>query len=128
MVALVLQQAAVGPPVERAAARESMAAATVVKLTRRVAGPAAVPQVAAARAAQAAMDPRTLQRRFQRETGLSFGQWRRQARLIAALERLARGASVLEVALDLGYASPSAFSTMFKRELGASPSAFFDVS
>ncbi|MBK0415507.1 helix-turn-helix transcriptional regulator [Chromobacterium haemolyticum] len=78
-------------------------------------------------AAQAAMDPRTLQRRFQRETGLSFGQWRRQARLIAALERLARGASVLEVALDLGYASPSAFSTMFKRELGASPSAFFDA-
>ncbi|MCP1290183.1 helix-turn-helix transcriptional regulator [Chromobacterium sp. S0633] len=78
-------------------------------------------------AAQAAMDPRTLQRRFQRETGLSFGQWRRQARLIAALERLARGASVLEVALDLGYASPSAFATMFKRELGASPSAFFDA-
>ncbi|RBH51584.1 AraC family transcriptional regulator, partial [Pseudomonas sp. MWU13-2860] len=78
-------------------------------------------------AGQAAIDPRTLQRRFQRETGVSLGQWRRQARLVAALERLARGASVLEVALDLGYASPSAFATMFKRELGASPSAFFDA-
>ena len=78
-------------------------------------------------ARQLAMDARTLQRRFQRETGLSFGQWRRQARLIGALERLAAGRSVLEVALDLGYSSPSAFATMFKRELGASPSSFFAV-
>ncbi|KJV27133.1 AraC family transcriptional regulator [Aquitalea magnusonii] len=76
-------------------------------------------------ATQLAMDPRTLQRRFSRETGLSLGQWRRQARLIAALEKLACGASVLEVALDLGYASPSAFATMFKRELGVSPSSFY---
>uniref|UniRef100_A0A8W7PR38 HTH araC/xylS-type domain-containing protein n=1 Tax=Anopheles coluzzii TaxID=1518534 RepID=A0A8W7PR38_ANOCL len=43
-------------------------------------------------AAQLAMDARTLQRRFSRETGLSLGQWRRQARLIAALEKLACGA------------------------------------
>jgi AraC-like DNA-binding protein len=45
--------------------------------------------------------------------------------LIAALEKLACGASVLEVALDLGYASPSAFATMFKRELGVPPSSFY---
>jgi transcriptional regulator GlxA family with amidase domain len=31
-------------------------------------------------AEQLAMDSRTLQRRFSRETGLSLGQWRRQAR------------------------------------------------
>lgn len=70
------------------------------------------------------IDPRTLQRRFARETGLSFARWRRQARLIAALEQLALGRRVIDVALDLGYESPTAFSAMFKRELGSSPSAF----
>lgn len=35
------------------------------------------------------------------------------------------GESVLEVALALGYASPSAFSAMFKRELGVPPSLFY---
>ncbi|KUM02025.1 helix-turn-helix transcriptional regulator [Chromobacterium subtsugae] len=79
-------------------------------------------------ARELALDPRTLQRRFRRETGLSFGQWRRQARLMLALQRLACGDSVLKVALDLGYASPSAFATMFKRELGAPPSSFLAVS
>jgi len=71
------------------------------------------------------MDPRTLQRRFVRETGLSFGRWRRQARLAAALEQLAQGRRVLDVALELGYESPTAFATMFRRELGLPPSAFF---
>ncbi|AUH49497.1 AraC family transcriptional regulator [Chromobacterium sp. ATCC 53434] len=79
-------------------------------------------------ARELALDPRTLQRRFRRETGLSFGQWRRQARLMLALQRLACGDSVLKVALDLGYSSPSAFATMFKRELGAPPSSFFAAS
>ncbi len=72
-----------------------------------------------------AMDSRTLQRRFVRETGLTVGQWRRQCRLLLACEHLARGESVLEVALALGYASPSAFSAMFKRELGVPPSLFY---
>ena len=76
-------------------------------------------------AAELAMDVRTLQRRFVRETGLTVGQWRRQCRLLQACERLARGESVLEVALALGYASPSAFSAMFKRELGVPPSLFY---
>lgn len=76
-------------------------------------------------AARLAMDVRTLQRRFATETGLTVGQWRRQCRLLLACERLARGESVLEVALALGYASPSAFSAMFKRELGVAPSLFY---
>jgi AraC-like DNA-binding protein len=71
-----------------------------------------------------AIDPRTLQRRFARETGLSLARWRRQARLIAALEQLALGRRIIDVALDLGYESPTAFSAMFKRELGSSPSNF----
>lgn len=68
---------------------------------------------------------RTLQRRFRTETGLSFGQWRQQVRLLRALERLAAGASVTEVAFDLGYDSPSAFVTMFRRALGTTPGRYF---
>jgi AraC-like DNA-binding protein len=32
---------------------------------------------------------------------------------------------VVDVALNLGYGSPSAFATMFKRQFGATPSAYF---
>jgi AraC-like DNA-binding protein len=68
---------------------------------------------------------RTLARRFQRETGLSFARWRQQARLFAALTRLAAGAPVTAVALDLGYDSPSAFIAMFRRALGTTPGRYF---
>jgi len=76
-------------------------------------------------ATQLGVDAKTVQRRFVRETGMTFGRWRQQARLVHALERLASGERVLDVALDLGYNSPSAFSSMFKRQFGATPSAYF---
>src|SRR5882672_10610820 len=53
---------------------------------------------------------RTLARLFLRETGMSFGAWCRQARLLNAVTRLAQGQKVTSVALDLGYDSPSAFT------------------
>ncbi|MHC6225343.1 AraC family transcriptional regulator [Pseudomonas sp. X10] len=71
------------------------------------------------------ISPRTLTRAFQRETGLSFIQWLRRMRLLTSLDALAAGHSILDVALDLGYDSPSAFSAMFRRTLGVSPSAYF---
>ena len=71
------------------------------------------------------VDPKTIQRLFLRETGMTFGQWRTQARLLLALERLAAGDKVLNVAIDLGYESPSAFATMFKKQFGIAPSQFF---
>lgn len=64
---------------------------------------------------------RTLTRLFLRETGMPFSEWVRRMRLSLALDRLAQGESVTAVALDLGYASPSAFSAMFRRTFGASP-------
>jgi len=70
-------------------------------------------------------DPKTLQRLFARETGMSFGQWRQQARLLIGLEQLAAGKRVVDVALNLGYESPSAFASMFKRQFGETPSRFF---
>ena len=76
-------------------------------------------------AAHSGLNARTLTRAFQRETGLSFIQWLRRLRLLASLDALAAGHSILNVALDLGYDSPSAFSAMFRRTLGVSPSAYF---
>lgn len=67
---------------------------------------------------------RTLYRRFLRETGITFARWKQQARLLESIRRLTAGAQVTEVALDLGYESPSAFSTMFRRSLGVAPRAF----
>jgi len=68
---------------------------------------------------------RTLARSFQRETGLTFGRWRQQARLLEALSRLAQRQDVTTIALDLGYDSPSAFTSMFRRALGRTPSTYF---
>ena len=76
-------------------------------------------------AAALGIDVKTIQRLFARETGMTFGQWRQQARLLHGLERLAVGDKVVDVALALGYDSPSAFAAMFKRQFGETPSAFF---
>ncbi|MCY0386522.1 helix-turn-helix transcriptional regulator [Robbsia sp. Bb-Pol-6] len=67
---------------------------------------------------------RTFSRQFRQETGMAFGEWRQQACLLAALSRLSAGHGVTEVALELGYDSPGAFSTMFRRKLGMPPSLF----
>ncbi|HTH93874.1 MAG TPA: helix-turn-helix transcriptional regulator [Rhodocyclaceae bacterium] len=74
---------------------------------------------------QLGVDVKTIQRLFARDTGMTFGQWRQQARLLNALERLAQGERVLDVALALGYDSPSAFAAMFRRQFGQTPSSFF---
>lgn len=68
---------------------------------------------------------RTLARRFRLETGLSFGQWRQQIRILEALKLLAMGDSVTTVATELGYASTSAFISMFKKALGGTPRRYF---
>lgn len=76
-------------------------------------------------AREAGASARTLARLFRAETGMSFGGWRQQLRLLRALEKLAAGEAVTSVALDLGYDSPSAFTAMFRRNLGASPTRYF---
>ncbi len=70
------------------------------------------------------MSRRTLTRLFRRETGQSFAAWRQRMRLLHALARLGTGEPVTSVALDVGYDSPSAFTAMFKRELGAAPRSY----
>ena len=68
---------------------------------------------------------RTLLRLFPAETGMGFRVWQRQLRLLVALERLADGQPVTTVALDLGYASPSAFIAAFREMLGTTPARYF---
>jgi AraC-like DNA-binding protein len=72
-----------------------------------------------------AMSRRSFTRLFKQETGMSFAHWARQACLLSALRRLALGEAVTTVALDLGYESPAAFTTMFKKSLAVPPSRYF---
>ena len=67
---------------------------------------------------------RTIERLFRDETGMTFGQWRKQARLLRALPLLASGEPVTRVALDVGYESTSAFISMFKSALGTTPGRY----
>jgi AraC-like DNA-binding protein len=67
---------------------------------------------------------RTLERIFQREVGMNFETWRRQARLMKAVELLVSGCAVKEVAFAVGYKQPSAFVEMFRMALGATPKAW----
>ena len=68
-----------------------------------------------------AMSRRAFTRAFRRETGLSFAEWRRQAAVLQAVERITGGETITAIALDLGYGSPAAFSSMFRRVLGVPP-------
>ncbi len=75
-------------------------------------------------ATRAGMSRRSFTRLFRAQTGMSFTAWRQQACLLAALTRLDSGESITQVAMDLGYASASAFTAAFHRVLGAAPSRY----
>lgn len=68
------------------------------------------------------MSGRTLARRFRDELNMPFGVWRRQMQLFRAYEWLGQGRPVTAIAMDLGYATPSAFIHMFRTATGMSPS------
>jgi AraC-like DNA-binding protein len=54
---------------------------------------------------------------------VGFAEWRRQVQLAVAVSALAEGRPVSGIARSLGF-QPSSFSDMFRRELGAPPTAF----
>ena len=68
---------------------------------------------------------RTAARLFQKDTGLSFGKWRQQLRLLKALESLGAGASVMQAALDVGYNDVSSFIAVFRDAFGETPARYF---
>ena len=67
---------------------------------------------------------RTVARLFRSELGTSFVQWRQQVLLARAVTLAARKLPMASIAATLGYASPSAFSAMVRRSVGAPPSRF----
>ena len=75
-------------------------------------------------ASWAAVSSRTLSRRFVTETGFNFTAWRQRARMLRSLEMLAAGVPVTALALDLGYATASAFIGVFRRTFGETPAVY----
>lgn len=71
---------------------------------------------------------RTLSRLFHRETGMSYPQWRSQARAIHAMILLAQGESVTDTATLCGWSTTSAFIDSFRRALGQTPGAYRDLA
>ncbi|RDI99703.1 AraC family transcriptional regulator [Dyella solisilvae] len=78
-------------------------------------------------AQRAGMSRRHFTRTFREETGMSFTAWRQQACLLSALTRLGNGEPITQVAVDLGYGNPSAFTAAFRRVLGVAPSRYLGL-
>lgn len=68
--------------------------------------------------------PRTLRRDFLADTALTFEQWRLRNRLVAAVEFLAAGYDVDQVAARVGFGSRNGFTRAFKQQYGQTPHAF----
>ena len=72
------------------------------------------------------VDAKTIQRRFAKQTGMDFRPVGDSRPGCARRSNCSHGGTkVVDVALALGYDSPSAFTAMFKRQFGSVPSAYF---
>lgn len=76
-------------------------------------------------AGESAASTRTVARLFRQELGTSFGPWRQQVLLARALTLASKGRPMAQIANELGYTSPSAFTAMVRRAVGQPPSRFF---
>lgn len=70
------------------------------------------------------MGRRTFTRAFKNETGMGLATWRMQVRLMHALSLLHAGHPITSVAYNSGYESPSAFTSVFHRSFGFTPSHY----
>jgi AraC family transcriptional regulator len=68
------------------------------------------------------VSPFHLCRLFKEETGIPMHRYVNRLRLRESLEELAEGADLTELALSLGFAGHSHFSTAFRKEFGVPPS------
>lgn len=64
---------------------------------------------------------RTLARLFLHDTGMTFGQWRLQARLNAAFALLMTDGEIDRIAQKVGFSSQSALGVAFRRTFGLTP-------
>ena len=102
----------------------SMSMTTLVRIARALIEDPADERDLESWADWAAISSRSLSRRFVTETGFTFTGWRQRARLMRSLEMLAADVPVTTVALDLGYATASAFISLFRRTFGETPSVY----
>ena len=75
-------------------------------------------------ASRAATSVRTVSRLFPAETGLTFKAWRQRARIVHAMDRLARGNEIARVSAETGFASTAAFSCAFRQVTAMTPTTF----
>jgi AraC-like DNA-binding protein len=76
-------------------------------------------------AAEVGLAPRSLARRFEEETGMTWRAVLRRMRVLRAVEELAAGDTpVTEIAFTVGYTSLSAFNTAFKELTGRRPTEY----
>ncbi|RYE94136.1 MAG: AraC family transcriptional regulator [Oxalobacteraceae bacterium] len=75
-------------------------------------------------ASRAATSVRTVSRLFPLETGLTFKAWRQRARIVHAMDLLARGETIARVSAGCGFASTAAFSSAFRQVTGMTPTGF----
>ena len=142
---LVLRAVELGMLDARAAEESAVAALIRAELGRSGPPPFTLPQPASVAIRQAArilsndgeaarlpavartvgLGVRTLERRFQAETGLTPGRWRRQQRLLSSLELLAGGGTVTVAAIAAGFGSTSAFIAAFRLLFGTTPARYF---
>ncbi|MEO3989100.1 AraC family transcriptional regulator [Pseudocitrobacter cyperus] len=72
----------------------------------------------------AAMSDRTFSRLFVKDTGFSYRAWKQRARICASLDLLANGIPIKQVAYQLGFSCPAAFTAAFRCVLGSTPRDF----
>jgi AraC-like DNA-binding protein len=76
-------------------------------------------------AAEIGLAPRSLARRFEDETGMTWRAVLRRMRILRAIEELAAGDTpVTKIAFTVGYTSLSAFNAAFRQLTGRSPTAY----
>lgn len=76
---------------------------------------------------QSGASRRTIERLFIDSTGMTFGKWRQQLRMMQAMRLLGSGAKVTHAALEAGYSTASAFIVAFRKTFGSTPSRYFQI-
>ena len=106
-------------PAARASPRQREAAEHVQRLlAQRLGDPLRLREIAR----EVCLSPFHLCRAFRAATGSTLHAYRNQMRLKSALERLADGCEITDLALELGYSSHSHFTAAFRRLFGITPS------
>ncbi|GAB7260294.1 hypothetical protein DaDZ19_19610 [Dickeya ananatis] len=70
------------------------------------------------------MSERSFSRLFLRDTGFSFRTWKQRARIYTSLDLLSENIPVKQIAWQLGFSCPAAFSTAFRAVMGITPGDF----